>query len=307
MPSFSMRYTTWFRQHLAAVRAVVVLTVVTGIVYPLTVFAVAQLPGLQDNAEGSLAYRAGKPVGSSLIGQSFTDGDGRALPQYFQARPSNSAPADGSSPHGYDPMNTSFGNRGPEDIVDTLSPDPAGARTSLLTTVCARSKAVGERESVPGARPFCTDGGAGAVLAVFGPRDADGEIGAPTRVVSVNQACPAVPFLPDYRGVSVVCAQPGENYSAGSIIPIRGDAPAEPAVPADAVTASGSGLDPHISPRYAEIQIARVAAARHTTVEQIDEVVGAHTDGRTLGFLGEPRVNVLELNLDLDRRYPVRG
>lgn len=306
MPSFSMRYTTWFRQHLAAVRALLVLTVITGIAYPLAVFAVAQLPGLHNRAEGSLVHRDGKLVGSSLIGQAFTDGNGTALPQYFQTRPSNSAPADGSRPDGYDPTNTGFGNKGPEDVVDTLAADPSQTKTGLLTTVCTRSKQVGEREGVSGARPFCTPGGVGAVLAVFGPRDIHGQVTAPTKVVSVNEACPAAPFQDAYRGVRVDCAQPGTDYSAGLIVPVRGDAPADTPVPSDAVTASGSGLDPHISPRYAQIQSARVAAARGVTAEQVAAVVAAHTDDRDLGFLGEPRVDVLGLNLELDQRYPVR-
>lgn len=75
-------------------------------------------------------------------------------------------------------------------------------------------------------------------------------------------------------------------------------------IPADAVTASESGLDPHISPANARIQAARVARARGVPVEQVLDVVTRHTEGRTFGFLGEPRVNVLELNLDLDRRFP---
>ncbi|WP_227985184.1 potassium-transporting ATPase subunit C [Nocardia spumae] len=302
-----MRYTTWFRQHLAALRALVVLTAITGILYPLVVFGVAQLPGLHDKAEGSLVYRDGKPVGSSLIGQAFTDGAGAALPQYFQTRPSNSAPADGSRPDGYDPTSTGFGNKGPEDVVDTLAADPSESKPSLLTTVCTRSKQIGEREGVSGARPFCTPGGVGAVLAVFGPRDARGEVTAPTKVVSVNEACPAAPFLAAYRGVRVECAQPGTDYAAGLIVPVRGDAPADTPVPSDAVTASGSGLDPHISPRYADIQVARVAAARGVTAEQVAGVVAGHTAGRDLGFLGEPRVDVLGVNLELDHRYPVRG
>ena len=74
----------------------------------------------------------------------------------------------------------------------------------------------------------------------------------------------------------------------------------EDQVPPDAVTASASGLDPDISPEYAAIQVARVAEARAMGVEQVEELVAAHTQGRDLGYLGEPRVNVLELNLALD-------
>src|SRR6478672_4245736 len=71
-------------------------------------------------------------------------------------------------------------------------------------------------------------------------------------------------------------------------------------IPADALTASASGLDPHISVAYALWQVPRVAAARHLAPEQVRRLVEQHTQGRSLGFLGEPRVNVLELNLALD-------
>ncbi|WP_405770302.1 potassium-transporting ATPase subunit C [Streptomyces sp. NBC_00080] len=70
-------------------------------------------------------------------------------------------------------------------------------------------------------------------------------------------------------------------------------------VPADAVTSSGSGLDPDISPRYADIQVHRIAERNGLSVARVQRLVDEHTDGRTLGFLGEPRVNVLELNIAL--------
>ena len=304
-----MRYPTWLRQHVAALRLLLVLTVLLGVLYPLAVYAVGRIPGLRHRADGSPVASGGRTVGSALIGQAFTDAAGRPLRQYFQSRPSNAGA-------GYDPTASGASNLGPEDIVDTL-PDPrrlaAGetdpdARQSLLTQVCSRSKAVGDLEGVSGARPFCTPGGVGAVLAVFGPRGEDGSVRHPTRVVSLNeeQSVVAVPFIRDYRGVPVELARYGVGYADAEIVPVRGGAPARPAVPPDAVTAGASGLDPHISPAYARLQTARVARARGLTTAQVTALVRAETDGRGLGFLGEPRVNVLELNTALDRLPPPR-
>ena len=76
------------------------------------------------------------------------------------------------------------------------------------------------------------------------------------------------------------------------------------AIPPDAVTASASGLDPYISPQNAAIQVNRVATARHTTPAAVAALVSKYTQGRTIGFLGEPRVNVLELNIALNEKYP---
>ncbi|OBJ11535.1 potassium-transporting ATPase subunit C [Mycobacterium sp. 1465703.0] len=305
-----MTLSNFVRLHWAALRTLLVLTAITGLAYPLFIWVVAQLPGLRDHAEGSILTAGEKPVGSRLIGQAFTDKDGNPLPQYFQSRPS----AAGS---GYDPMSSGGSNLGPESIVDTpadpaqlaagKSASDAGFKPSLLTTVCSRSAAVGKLEGVDGSRPFCTGGGVGAVLSVIGPRDGRGNVIHPTRVVSVNEPCgsTSAPFVTLYEGVRVECAKFGEDYSIGQTVPIRGAAPAQPAVPADAVTAGGSGLDPDISPAYADLQVARVAKVRHVSADQVRELIARNQSGRELGFFGEPRVNVLQLNLQLDHRYPV--
>jgi K+-transporting ATPase ATPase C chain len=301
-----MNFSNLVRQHWAALRALLVFTVLLGIAYPVFIWLVAQLPGLNDKANGSIMTVGGKPLGSSLIGQSFTDADGNPLPQYFQSRPS-------AAGAGYDPLATSASNLGPESIVDTPA-DPSlpdadnGYKASLLTLVCSRSAAVGQLEGVDGARPFCTGDGVGAVLSVIGPRDAGGNVVTPTRVISVNEPCATTktPFLNTYEGVRVECAKFGDDYSVGQIVPIEGAA-TDPQVPADAVTASGSGLDPDISVAYADIQINRVAKARGISADQVRDTVRAHEYGRDLGFMGEPRVNVLVLNIDLDRKYPVKS
>ncbi|MFI7688718.1 potassium-transporting ATPase subunit C [Nonomuraea sp. NPDC049655] len=274
------RLPSWVRQHLAALRAVAVLTALLGIVYPLVTTGVAQAL-FNGRANGSIVEKDGRAVGSALIGQSFTDADGKPIRTYFQSRPS-------AAGDGYDPTSSGASNLGPEDVVDTLPVAGEEGRQSLLTQVCARSRAAGELEGVSGARPYCTPDGVGAVLKVF-----------PDRAVSVNQACPATPFVATYQGRRVECAEPGEDYAAGRTVPVRGEAEAK--VPADAVTASGSGLDPHISVAYAELQARRVARERGLGQAEVERLIKEHTTGRAVGFMGEPAVNVLELNLALDR------
>ena len=189
-----------FRQTLTALRALLILTLVLGIGYPAIVTVVGLLmPG---QANGSLLSVDGKVVGSSLIGQSFTDTDGGALPEWFQSRPS-------AAGDGYDGAASSGSNYGPEN-ADLIA-------------------AIGERQA--------------AIEALDG-------------------------------------------VTAGEI-------------PAEAVTASGSGLDPHISPAYALLQVPRVADARGLDESSVRKLVESMIQGRDLGYLGEPRVNVLELNIAL--------
>jgi K+-transporting ATPase ATPase C chain len=190
------------RQYWASLRVLLVLTVLLGLLYPLAVTAVGQLV-LRGHSNGSLVSAGSQVVGSSLIGQSFTDDKGNPLPQWFQSRPS----AAGAT--GYDPTSTSASNLGPNN------PD-------LL-------KAVQDRRAAAAA--------------------------------------------------------------------LDGVDPAS--VPPDALTASGSGLDPDISPSYAYQQVDRVAKARGLDPATVKALVADHVHGRDLGFLGEPTVNVLELNIAL--------
>jgi K+-transporting ATPase ATPase C chain len=288
------RLPTWLRQHVAALRALIVFTVIFGIGYPLLITAIAQIPGLQHRADGSLIHLDGKVVGSAVIGQAFTDAKGNPITKYFQSRPSAGD---------YDPTASGASNLGPEQIVDTLpNPKVKGdtGTDGLLTEVCARSEAVGQLEGVNGRRPYCTANGIGAVLSVIRTH---GLTGAVVKVVSLNQECPATPFIKTYDGVAVSCATYGGNYLIGKIVPIHGPGKAWPQnpVPPDAVTASGSGLDPDISVAYARLQEPRVARVRGLPIAEVSTLVKKYTSNRTLGFIGEPAVNVLQLNLALDR------
>jgi K+-transporting ATPase ATPase C chain len=290
------RLPAWLRQHVAALRALIVFTVIFGIGYPLVVTLIAQIPGLQHRADGSLIHLDGKVVGSAVIGQAFTDAKGNPIAKYFQSRPSDAG-------DGYDPTATSASNLGPESIIDTLADPSVKGDTgspALLTQVCTRSEAVGKLEGVNGQRPYCTSDGVGAVLSVI---HAHGLIGPVTKVVSINQECPATPFISGYDRVAVTCAKFGVDYRIGKITLVHGPGKAWPAnpVPPDAVTASGSGLDPDISPAYARLQTPRVARVRGIPVSQVQSLVKKYTSSRTLGFIGEPAVNVLQLNLALDR------
>jgi K+-transporting ATPase ATPase C chain len=182
-----------------AIGLFILLTLLTGVVYPLAVTGIAQ-GVFPRQANGSLILdKAGKPLGSELIGQPYSD------PRYFWGRPS------ATGPFAYNAAASSGSNLGPTNPV-------------LIDAVKAR-------------------------------------------VVALRQADPS---------------QQG-------------------AVAVDLVTASGSGLDPHISPAAAAYQIPRVARLRGLTPTEVERLINEQTEGRQWGFLGEPRVNVLRLNLALDR------
>jgi K+-transporting ATPase ATPase C chain len=183
-----------------AVTLLIVMTLLLGLLYPLIVTLVAKL-AFHGAADGSLVYRDGKLVGSTLIGQSFSD------PRHFWGRPS------ATTPQPYNALSSAGSNLGP------LNP-------ALLEHVEDNVKAL---------------------------RAAD----------------------------------PGNDRP----------------VPVDLVTASASGLDPHITPAAAYYQAARVARARNLPVSQVEALVAAHEETPLLGVLGERRVNVLELNLALDRLH----
>jgi potassium-transporting ATPase KdpC subunit len=189
------------RQAVAALRLIVVLTVLLGVIYPLGIWVVSRVPGLHDRAEGSLT-----PTGSSLIGIDPVPANPAADP-WFHTRPSASAPE-----------NTTAG-LGPADPSTSGGSNQAADSEDLVKAVTERRAAIAAREGV---------------------------------------------------------------------------APA--AVPSDAVTASASGLDPDISPEYAALQVPRVARVTGLGPDRVRALVAEATDGRALGFLGEPTVNVSELD-----------
>ncbi|MCD2443527.1 potassium-transporting ATPase subunit KdpC [Agromyces sp. SYSU K20354] len=192
---------TTVRTHWVAVRAMLIFTAVLGIAYAVVVTGIGQLV-LPAQANGSQVTVDGEVVGSSLIGQSFTDADGNPLPEWFQSRPS-------AAGDGYDGGASSGSNHGPENA-------------DLIAAIEERKVQVAEFNRV-----------------------------------------------------------------------------SEADVPPDAVTASGSGLDPHISPDYARLQVSRVAEARGLPESEVADLVESRIQARDLGYLGEPTVNVLQLNLAL--------
>ncbi|MGI8550110.1 MAG: potassium-transporting ATPase subunit C [Dehalococcoidia bacterium] len=230
---------TYLRECGVAIRLTLLIMLLTGIIYPLVVTAVAQAV-FHDRANGSLVERDGAVVGSRLIGQSFTSD------QYFHGRPSDtlSVPSDPSQtavPQPYNAANSGAANLGPTN-------------QALILAVQSNSDALRCREGLPP---------------------------GPATLVTPSPAPSAVP--------------------AASTAPCAHVSKPAQELPVDAVTGSGSGLDPDISVAYAELQIPRIATARTLPGDQVRKLVQDQILDRQFGILGERRANVLDLNLALDR------
>jgi len=244
-----------WQQLLPALRMTALMTILTGLIYPLAITGITQVI-FPKQANGSLIERNGKVVGSSLIGQNFSK------PEYFHPRPS----AAGS---GYDASASGGSNLGPTSaklIHGTTKMDDK--KNEVVDNDGINLRIV----------HYCLDNNIPYESSV--PLDhfkgADGSLDDVKLIKAFNDDKAPLIFTP------------------------------KAAIPADAVTASASGLDPHVSPASAEAQVARVAEARHITPETLRSLVATHTESPDLGFLGEPRVNVLLLNLDLDQKYAVQ-
>jgi potassium-transporting ATPase KdpC subunit len=258
------------RQFVTGLLMTVVLTVLLGFVYPLVVTGISQIT-MSKRANGSLVTANGHVVGSSLIGQSFTDKEGNALVQYFQPRPSATA----TTP--YNALASGGSNYGPSNpnLIGNVPGVVTGADGQpLRTNVYATAS-----------DPYCL------------PVQATDKDGNDITDHAGN------PVYEKNKDGSYVCDPNTVPERTMAYRTLNGLA-ADTLVPVDAVTSSASGLDPQISVANARLQAARVAKARNLTTGQVLEQIAAHTQGRQLGVLGEQTVNVLELNLALDRLAP---
>lgn len=231
----------------------VVMTVLTGVLYPAMITAVAQV-AFPSQANGSLIVANGKVVGSRLIGQNFSK------PEYFHPRPS-------SAGSGYDPLATAGSNLGPTSaklINGTTKKDDKGVEVADFVGIKARIV------------HYCIENEIAFDIStpIESFKDADGNLDDAKLIAAFSDEKAPLVFSP------------------------------KATLPADAVTASASGIDPHISPANAQMQAVRVAKARGVSIAQVQEMIAAQTEGRGLGFLGEPAVNVLQLNLAIDEHLP---
>jgi potassium-transporting ATPase KdpC subunit len=257
------------RQLLTALGMVVVMTLVCGLAYGLALTGIGQV-AFGNQANGSFVEQHGKVVGSTLIGQPFTDSKGNPVAKYFQSRPSDAVTSSST------------------DNITVSGASNLGPSNPLLIGFVPGVNSVGLDGQPSKTNPFAT------------PAD--------PFCVPVDTTSDAAPVTSPTAGQKYAKNSDGTYVCDPDTIPQRaiayrtefGLAP-NTEVPADAVTASGSGLDPDISIANADLQAPTVARARHLPLSKVQQLITANTTGRSLGVLGDPGVNVLNLNLALDR------
>ncbi len=262
------------RQILPSILVVLVFTLIFGVAYPAVVTGIAQA-FFKDKADGQLISRNGRLVGSKLIGQAFVDKNGNPIPKYFQSRPSAASGANATTTNGYDPTLSSGSNYGPSNPLlvgfipgfNTLDLNGNTSKTNPFATKADPYCVPTDKKGNPISSPAAGDKYA---------KNKDGSYVCDTNTVPERAIA--------YRQLN--------GLSASTKVPV------------DAVTASGSGLDPDISIANARLQAPRVARARGLPLSKVEALINDNTAGRDLGILGEKAVNVLELNLALDRTTP---
>ena len=257
----------------------VVLTAVTavalGLIYPIAMTGIGRAV-FPDRSEGSLVTRNGKVVGSSLIGQNFSDKDGNPDPRYFQTRPS----ASGTS--GYDPTGSTCPPTNPSCIASGAS--NLGPGDPKLVGFIPGFNSVDRNGNPSKTNPFATADDPNCV-----PTDKDGNaVTSPTAGQKYAKKDGQLVCYAQTVPERVLAYRDLNNLSARTRIP------------ADAVTASASGLDPDISVANANLQAPRVAKARGLPVATVRKLVSQHTNEPQWGVLGEKTINVLDLNLALN-------
>jgi len=255
------------RQLFTALKVTVALLVLTCGVYPAAVWAVGQV-AFKDRADGSFVKSNGKVVGSTLIGQSFADKDGNPIAKYFQPRPS-------AAGDGYDPTASGGSQLGP--LNAKLIGFQPGVNTVDLSGAESATNPFATKDD-----PYCV------------PTDKDGN------AVTAPSTGQEYARNPDGSYVCYPGTVPERVVAYRRLNGLANTA----SVPVDAVTASGSGLDPDISVANAMDQASRVARVRGLALTKVTDLIHAHTNGRAWGVLGEETVNVLDLNLALDNLRP---
>ena len=252
------------RQIVTSIIVLAGLTIVLGFGYPLLVTGLAAV-GFSKQADGSVIYSGRTLVGSSLIGQGFTTSNGDPLPRYFQSRPSYA----GAS---YDASASAASNLGPSN--------------PLLVGFVSGANAVGLDGRPSRINPFATTADPACV-----PLDPSGTPVTDPKARQRYERGPDGTYVCDPNTVPerAIAYRRLNGLAAGTPVPV------------DAVTASGSGLDPGISVANALDQAPRVARVRHLALPLVIGLIRKVTQERQLGFLGESTVNVLELNIALDR------